>query len=73
VPPRFTDREAGLTDSEKSAGTLVTVRLAVPVLPPPAADTMKVPAVAPAVTCPEELIVLSPVTDQVKVGCGLNG
>jgi hypothetical protein len=74
VPPRLTDCEVGLTDNEKSAGTFVTVRLAVPVFPPLAAVTVNVPAEAPAVTSPDELTaLLPPVTDQVKPGWGFIG
>jgi hypothetical protein len=52
---------------------LVTVTLAVPLTLPLVAVAVKVPVVGPAVTSPDELIVLSPVTDQVNAGCGLIG
>ena len=55
-------------------GGAVTVTLAVPLTLPLVAVTVKgPPAVAPAVNKPEVLIVPPPLTDQVKVGCGLIG
>jgi len=72
--PRRTDAEAGLTESEKSAGVAVTVTLAVPLTLPLVAVTVNgPPAVEPAVNRPAVLIVPRPLTDQVNVGCGLIG
>jgi hypothetical protein len=65
VSPRLTDCAVGLTESEKSGDTPVTVTLAVPCTLLLAAVTVNVPVVAPAVNRPDESIVLSPVTDQV--------
>jgi hypothetical protein len=75
VLPRRTDIEAGLTESEKSAGVAVTVTLAVPFTPPLDAVTVADPAVAPAVNSPAVLTVPSPppLTAQVNAGCGLSG
>ena len=70
--PRAADCEAGLTESEKSAGTLVTVTLAVPLTLPLVAVTVKgPPAVGPAVNKPDPLMAPPPLTVQVKDGCGL--
>src|SRR5207245_1923765 len=67
-------REVGLTESEKSDGTLVTVTLAVPLTPPLVAFTVKgPPPVEPAVNNPDRLMVPPPLTDQANVGCGLLG
>ena len=74
VLPRLTDWEVGLTEREKSGGTLVTVTLAVPLTVPLAAVTVNgPPAVEPAVNKPDELMPPPPLTDQVNVGCGLKG
>ena len=73
VLPRLTDCDAGLTESEKSAGTVVTVTLALPETPPLAAVTVKgPPGVAAAENKPDDEIV-PPLTDQVKLGCGFIG
>ena len=71
--PRRTDCAVGLTESEKSAGTVVTVTLAVPLTLPLVAVTVKEPAVEPAVNKPAVLMVPPPLTVQVNVGCGLTG
>ena len=72
--PRLTDCDVGLTENAKSGGRLVTVTLAVPFTLPLAAVTVKgPPAVEPAVNKPDALIVPPPLTNQVNVGCGLNG
>ncbi len=72
--PWRTRCKAGLTESEKSGDTLVTVTLAVPLtLPLPAVTVKGPPPVAPAVNNPDELMVPPPLTDQVNVGCGLIG
>ena len=72
--PRLTDREVGLTESEKSGSTPVTVTLAVPLTLPLLAVTVKgPPAVELAVNKPDALMEPPPLTDQVKLGCGLNG
>lgn len=47
--PRLMDWEAGLTESEKSGGRLVTVTFAVPLMLPLAAVTVKGPPAAVAV------------------------
>ena len=74
VWPRLTDCEVGLTESEKSGGTLVTVTLALPLTLPLAAVTVKgPPAVAPAVNKPAAEMPPPPLTDQVNVGWGLIG
>ena len=74
VLPRTTDCEVGLIESEKFAGTLVTVTLAVPLTLPLTAVTVKgPPAVEPAVNKPAVLIVPPPLTVHVNVGCGLTG
>jgi hypothetical protein len=74
VLPRRTDTEAGLMESEKSAGKPVTVTLAVPLTVPLVAITVKgPPAVEPAVNRPPVLIVPPPLTDQVNAGCGVIG
>jgi hypothetical protein len=74
VLPRRTDTEAGLMESEKSAGKPVTVTLAVPLTVSLVAVTVKgPPAAAPAVNSPDPLTVPPPLTDQVNVGCGLIG
>ena len=73
VLPRRTDCDVGLTDSEKSAGKLATVTLAVPFTPPLDAVTLNgPPTVAPAVNNPEDVMVPPPPTDQVNTGCGLS-
>ena len=67
--PRLTDCEVGLIVSVKSAGTAVTVTLAVPLMLPLVAVTVNgPPAVAPAVNKPAVLIVPPPLTAQLKVG-----
>ena len=74
VLPRLTDCDAGLTESEKSAGTVVTVTLALPETPPLAAVTVKgPPGVAAAENKPDDEIVPPPLRDQEKLGCGFIG
>ena len=74
VLPRLTDCDVGLTESEKSAGKLATVTLAVPFTPPLDAVTVNGPPVdEPAVNKPEDEIVPPPPTNQLKAGCGLIG
>lgn len=52
---------------------VVTVTLAVPLMLPLAAVTVKgPPVVEPAVNRPVELMVPPPLTVQVKMGCGLS-
>jgi len=73
VLPRRTDTEAGLSESEKSAGSVVTMTLALPLTLPTDAVTVKFPVVEPAVNRPDWLMVPPALTDQVNVGCWLSG
>ncbi len=74
VLPRLIDCVAGLTESEKFAGTLVTVTLALLLTTPPlAAVTVNGPPAVVAENRPVPLMVPPPVADQVKLGCGLIG
>ena len=64
--------EAGVTDIAKSFAVIVT--LAIPLMAPLEAVTVKgPPVVVPAVNKPVELMVPPPLTVQVKVGCGTSG
>jgi hypothetical protein len=73
VLPRLTDREVGLIEREKSGGRLVTVTLAVPLVPPLAAVTVKGPPALVAVNKPDASIVPPPLANQVKAGWGFSG
>jgi len=70
VLPRLTDCEAGLAESVKSADPLVTVTLAVPLVLPLVAVTVKGPPVAPpAVNKPDGVMLPAAAsTVQVKLG-----
>ena len=69
--PRATVSEDGVTAMEKSLE--VTVALAVPLMLPLVAVTVKGPPVAePAVNRPVELMMPPPLTVQVKMGWGFS-
>ena len=70
VPPRATVADAGLIAREKS-GKLVTLTVAVPLIEPLVAVTVKgPPTVVPAVNKPAVVMVPPPLTVQAKIGCG---
>ena len=70
----WTVAEVGDTVIDVSTGEAVTDTLAVPLVPPLDAVTVKgPPTLEPAVNRPEELIEPPPLTDHVNEGCGLIG
>ena len=75
VPETFSDALEGATETEVKVKFELTVTAAEPdlVTPPTVAeaDTVALPALAPAEYKPEELIDPTPLTLQVMVGCGL--
>jgi hypothetical protein len=72
VPPVWTEALVGATLIEVRTGVAaVTVTLAVLLRPPLAAVTVNGPPGVVAENKPLELIVPPPLTDQVKIGCGL--